>query len=562
MPAAVELRAPSRKSGTSVRPALSPQQELCCLGSAALAFGAVFLLLGVRYEVNDDALISCIAAGAYGGDRVRLCYVNILIGWALAPFYSLTQSINWYVVFSVAGLFVCAVELARCAVRKLGTFPGLCLWWAGMLLLGVDAVHAFQYTKNAALFTLTGWLVLTHCAGQPRRGAALGGTLLVLAGACLRWQSFAVVTAMAAPLLALTLLRLPAGTRKKPLTLFAAVLALCLAAWGINEAAYRLDDGWNTWRAYNTARTEISDHRLQYITAEDASGYGLTENDYSMLESWDYGDTALYPLEELQALAAALPHRTLRNAVRETLLTLPDWVLTTLPGWALTAALLAWLTGRQDRSTFAAGLATLAVFLAGAYALVYGGRTPWRTVYLLLAPCAVLLLAIWQPRAPAGRRLAAAALAFCAAVSFAPLRQTWTGARQFREDHRPGNAKEEAIRELISDKEHTYVVSTSLEDDLAGKDVWHTRPAGAFDHITFLGGWASQSPLYAGPLRAADLDPAAPLVDAVDQPDVRYVDFCCVDDKLTALSQRGGIEVQAEEVSACLWWTVYRLVQK
>ena len=106
------------------------------------------------------------------------------------------------------------------------------------------------------------------------------------------------------------------------------------------------------------------------------------------------------------------------------------------------------------------------------------------------------------------------------------------------------------------------MVSTSLEDDLAGKDVWHTRPAGAFDHITFLGGWASQSPLYAGPLRAADLDPAAPLVDAVDQPDVRYVDFCCVDDKLTALSQRGGRQVQAEEVSACLWWTVYRLVQK
>ena len=170
MPAAVELRAPSRESGASVRPALSPRQELCCLGSAALAFGAVFLLLGVRYEVNDDALISCIAAGAYGGDRVRLCYVNLLIGWALTPFYSLTQSINWYVVFSVAGLFVCAVELARCAVRKLGTFPGLCLWWAGMLLLGVDAVHAFQYTKNAAIFTLTGWLVLTYCAGQPRRG--------------------------------------------------------------------------------------------------------------------------------------------------------------------------------------------------------------------------------------------------------------------------------------------------------------------------------------------------------------------------------------------------------
>lgn len=557
MPVALELRpapsvrrAPRRRNRTG--------DALLCTAAAAAAFAAVLLLLGVRYEVNDDALISCIAAGAYGDDTVHLCYVNLLVGWLLKPFYTLLPGWNWYVLFSVAGLFGCAVLLCRGAVDRFGRLPGLCLWGCGMLLVGVDALHAFQYTKNAAIFAVTGWLLLA--SPSPRRSRVVAGCALLLAGACLRWQSFAAVTAMAAPLLVLTWYRTPAPRRSRTAWRFLLPLALCLAVWQADRWAYRLDPDWNAWQRYNTVRTEISDHRLQYLSADGAADYGLSAADYALLDSWDYGDTALYPLDELQTLAETLPHRTPLNAVRETLLALPDWLLTTLPGWAVVAALLGWLAGcRHSRAVQLAGLATLAVFAAGVYWLVLGGRTPWRTQYLMLMSCAVLLAALWNPALRPSRRLAAAALVLCATVSFGTLRQTWRSACQFRADHLPGNEKEQAIQALLDDKEHLYVVSTALEDDLAGKDVWHTRQAGAFDHLAFLGGWAAQSPLYGASLRASGLDPTAPLLDAVDNPGVYFVDFAGVQDKCDALAQRLGLTVRAEAVDGCSWWTVYRL---
>ncbi|MGN0975601.1 MAG: hypothetical protein ACI4OL_06330 [Gemmiger sp.] len=381
---------------------LTDRQKLLCLATPLIAFAGVLLLFGVRYEVNDDALISCIASGAYGSDTVHLCYVNILIGYLLKPFYFLVQGFNWYVAFSVAGLLCCFVVWCRFAVHRLGTVGGLAAWWVFFLLAGFDALQSFQYTKNAALFAVTGALLLADHLGESERSSAVGGTILLLAGACLRWESFVVAGALSAPLLALRLTGLARTERRRALLRLAAALLLCLAAWAVNAAAYRLDPAWNAWREYNAARTEISDHRLQYVPVESAGEYGLSAADYSMLQSWDYDDTALYPLETLETLARSLPHRTAKSAVRETLYNLPDWLLCSTPGWLLCGAVLIWLLfSEKTRTSVLAFLATLAIFGAGVWWLFYGGRTPWRVEYLMLCPCALVLLAqCAAPRTP------------------------------------------------------------------------------------------------------------------------------------------------------------------
>ena len=58
-------------------------------------YALVWILFGVRYEVNDDAILSNIAAGAYGRDTQYLVYINILIGWFLKPFFTLLPGLNW-----------------------------------------------------------------------------------------------------------------------------------------------------------------------------------------------------------------------------------------------------------------------------------------------------------------------------------------------------------------------------------------------------------------------------------------------------------------------------------
>ncbi|MGN0975600.1 MAG: hypothetical protein ACI4OL_06325 [Gemmiger sp.] len=103
------------------------------------------------------------------------------------------------------------------------------------------------------------------------------------------------------------------------------------------------------------------------------------------------------------------------------------------------------------------------------------------------------------------------------------------------------------------------MISTAMEDDFAGKNVWRTRPAGAFDRITFLGGWAAHSPLYAAPLTDAGLDGEHPLLEAVRSEQAYLVDFAGLQDKLDVLSEHLGLEVQAEPVDCCPWWTVYQL---
>lgn len=535
---------------------MGKRRTLVCAAATLAVFALVLGLFGVRYEVNDDALISCIAAGVYGGDTIHLCYVNILVGLLLKPFYWLAQGVNWYVAFSVAGLLVCFWWLACRAVQRLGLAAGLCLWGIFMLLAGVDALQAFQYTKNAAVFTLTGALVLAdHLQGRIRAPLA-GGAALLLAGACLRWQAFVLVLAMALPLLWLR----HRGDRRALLRLLAAVL-LCLAAWAVNEAAYRLDEGWNAWRIYNEARTEISDYRLQYITEEQAAEYGLSPADYALLESWDYGDTALFPVERLRSLAKALPHRTPANAVRELLVHLPDWLFASLPGWLLCGALAGWLLFARKRLAEGLALAaTLAVFLAGSWMLFYGGRTPWRVEYLMLAPCGVLAAVYTlQGARPLPARQAAALLACCLVASYSQYQARFVSMAQYRQDNADDTPKEAAMSRLLADDGCLYVVATALEDDLAGKDVWHTRPAGAFGNLAFLGGWAAHSPLYGEPLTRRGFDPATPLLDVVDGEGVYLVDSIGLADKTAALQEHLGLQVTAQEVDATPWFTVYRL---
>lgn len=71
--------------------------------AAMACLGAAYLLFGIRYQLNDDAIISNIAAGAYGKDSQYLVYVNILVGWVLKGLYFVYGGVNWFVVLLLAG---------------------------------------------------------------------------------------------------------------------------------------------------------------------------------------------------------------------------------------------------------------------------------------------------------------------------------------------------------------------------------------------------------------------------------------------------------------------------
>ena len=251
-------------------------------------YALVWLAFGVRYEVNDDATLCNIAAGAYGEDSQYLVYINILIGYFLKPFYCVLPGGNWLYFCrrrrsgSPCGFVPDAFGKVR---PKTGNRAQRFAAGAGRCGL----FYSFQYVKNSGLYLVVG---LALMGGSP---GALGqrepfGNLFGAAG----FHG--------------TLSKFPGGGRNGRRT---ASGAFC-AGPGWKEAGGRrhADDvlfggtgqkAWTRWlivcrktgrliRNTMRPRTEVSDFRLQYVqSSQEMEAYGYSANDYDTLNSWSFG---------------------------------------------------------------------------------------------------------------------------------------------------------------------------------------------------------------------------------------------------------------------------------
>ena len=78
----------------------------------AVFFAVIIGIWGVWYRTNDDAILSNIAFGAYGTDRVHLVYVNLLYGWLLRGLQCLNDSLNWFALYvAILGVLILVLQL-------------------------------------------------------------------------------------------------------------------------------------------------------------------------------------------------------------------------------------------------------------------------------------------------------------------------------------------------------------------------------------------------------------------------------------------------------------------
>ena len=145
--------------------------SLCMVGSLALG---VLVALTPRYETNDDAGMSMIAAGRGYVDRPdeHLLFSNVLVGLGLKALYETVPQVAWYGGF----LFLtgCLSLLAICYV-------GVCRdpseWRLGLMavflwLAGIPALTQIQFTRIAFLAALAGLLLLAETSRGSRCGEA------------------------------------------------------------------------------------------------------------------------------------------------------------------------------------------------------------------------------------------------------------------------------------------------------------------------------------------------------------------------------------------------------
>ncbi len=458
-----------------------------------VSFFIVLLFFGIKYEVNDDAIMSNIASGAVGGHTERLIYTNIILGYILKVLYSAFTVVNWYTVIQLSAVLVCFSILCYIAIDKLSLFHGCMLGGIFLIMIGFDILMWFQYSKNAAVLAVTG-IVLIRLSLEElnKRNACIGitlGVFIALLGSLIRFESFVAVGAMSIPFILMGLNR--SNLLKRAVTIGILVL-LTITLEAIDVMSYRTSSEWKDFYSFNAVRQEISDRRIYETNVADAQSYGLNENEYRLVLNWNFYDPEHLSTERLAQVAQLMPTRGLLDTVKDTAYVATHFVYKSPPFLFVGFLLLAFvfLSNRKKGRWFLRTFVILGVVLLY---LMSGARLPHRVEIILVFSISVFGLFCFPFKKGESPSRALTAFALCAAVlvSGGYLEQQ----KQILSDR--GSREEASIHydTLSNDKENLYIMDTSHLDRMMGYDVFEVKPQGYFSNIVFLGSWYSRSPL-------------------------------------------------------------------
>ena len=515
---------------------------LIALGMVLAVYALVWLAFGVRYEVNDDATLCNIAAGAYGEDSQYLVYINILIGYFLKPCYWVLPGVNWLYFLQTAADVAALAVLCRMLLEKCGRKQGIVLSVLLLALAGVDLFYSFQYVKNSGLYLVVGLALMADHLGRWDRGT-VWGIFWVLLGSMVRFQNFPAVGGMAAALLLWRFFALDRDGKKRAVAAMLTMFFWVGLAKGVDMLAYRVQEDWQAYTEYNAARTEVSDFRLQYIqSSQEMEAYGYSANDYDTLNSWSFWDDNVFSTQALEELAAKLPQNGFLSALRDA----GHYCLGVLDNapfhLLLCCVVLAWLFYGRKRTSWAF-VATGILYGCMVFYLSLRGRFPHRVEYVLVLAAAVFaaLCCDWNTRE---KHIPLRVLSLFAAGILVVCLPYWKDTRETMIQYREDRPFRPEYTEYSADKDHLYLVDVDVLDSLAGYDVLHPREKDFFSNVVVMGGWLSHAPHRVETLARYGVD--NPYLDMVDNDVVYLVDSYNVSAKEIYLSEHYGLSVERE----------------
>ncbi|MBQ3394167.1 MAG: hypothetical protein IJG64_03335 [Oscillospiraceae bacterium] len=501
----------------------------------------VLSLYGIRYHTNDDATLANIAAGAYG-DVYHMVYVNMLFSLLLRPFYALAGA-NWYVIVQLLLTAVSMGAVGVILVRKEGALPGILRTLCVLVPFVIPLFYLFQYTKNAAVISAGGLLLVARELGSFSPGAMFG-ILLAFIGSLIRFESFAMAGAMFAVPLLFAFFRLDGRKKKNAVITVAVMLAAVFARKGIDTAFYDSDESWKAYREYNRARMEFSDHKVYLIGEENPfADRDVSETDFEMLLRWDYFDEDHFTRDRLNELSDSIEYPTLSAVVLELPETLLEAVTSSSYGKALAVfiictAVLSLLGGEKRILAF---LCHLTVLLVAVVFLVWSQRLPpYVELGLFFAfITGSVFIALREEKFKAATPMYAITLLLCMFASYPELGGLKEASRAYRDW---AVLEQSYFEDMSRHKENLYLLSTESINVAAGLDVWHPRTDGFYSNIVAYGGWLSNAPHRKRALRAYGLQ--RPIVDGVDRENV-FFDYHNINGAVAYASQERGEDVEA-----------------
>ncbi len=496
---------------------------------------------GIRFQTNDDATLSNIAAGAYGSDTLHMVYVNVVFAALLKPLYSLYTT-NWYVIVQlvlvVAGIAVTAYIL----MKKLGLFCGTVLTLAMMTAFADHIFYTFQYTECSFIILSAGLLLIIDNLGRMNK-SVLAGIALALVGSLIRWDVFYAVGGLSAALLLYKFFGLDMAGKKKAVITMAVLFAATFGAKAVDIAAYKADPRWDEFTKYNAARTAYSDYKVYRLTAENPfEEYGISDIDYTMLSYWNYYDEGKFTTQLLEQISRGSQQIGLKELLAKSFEQLKDMMHGDTYRWFFLLVIVLSVVSLRPKWAGLVMTAVYGVFGVLVVYLVYRMRiTSWVELGLIWTVAVFALYCIAESgiKLPVNALAATAVLAAALYICLPVYKQLYADYPNYVEW---SLLEEPYFEAMTADKENIYLLATQSINNRAGYDVMHPRGKDYFSNIVAYGGWLSRAPHRDRALNNYGL--ARPLVDAVDNPNV-YLDYHCINEAVEYVRGQLGVEIYA-----------------
>ncbi len=496
---------------------------------------------GIRFQTNDDATLSNIAAGAYGNDTLHMVYVNVIFSALLRPLYALYTT-NWYVIVQlvlvVAGIAVTAYIL----MKKLGLFCGTVLTLAMMTAFADHIFYTFQYTECSFIILSAGLLLIIDNLGQINK-PVIAGIALALMGSLIRWDVFYAVGGLSVALLLYKFFGLDMAGKKKAVVTMAVLFVATFGAKAVDIAAYKADPRWDEFTKYNAARTAYSDFKvLQLDENNPFRDKGVTDIDYIMLNNWDFYDQEKFTIELLEDISSGGQEISAIKLAEDTVDMILDMGAGKSYNYMFFAVCIASvLRLRLHWSSFSI-IGMFGTFGVIMLYLMYEMRFPsWVEMGLIWAVSVFALYCIGEinPHLLFKTSIAVVVFVFIVYISMPGYKKLYVEYPNYIEW---AKLEQPYFDTMSSDKDNIYLLSTQSINVAAGFDVMHPRTDNFFSNIVAYGGWLSRAPHRDRALNNYGL--ARPLVDAVDNPHV-YLDYHYINEAVEYVKGQLGVEIYA-----------------
>ena len=268
---------------------------------------AFYLISGtMKYEVSDDFMMQLMVSGAYGTSANDMMFTSPLLAMLLSGLYQILPMINWYFYFQAILIMVSLSVIAYVFIKEQKHMLLQSLLWALLLFIAKDFYQLMQFTKTASILLCAACVLAVH-AMKHQKGLLVIAILLLILGMMLRLKCIYIVGPALAVYVLFDLIehRQSLWNAFQPYLLLGLCALLCYGGVVFSGNFLEQQNGLQAYDEFNGARVAINDVKeVPYeVIQEELTKIGISENDYQMMLSWNFGDEDFFHTETMSQVA-------------------------------------------------------------------------------------------------------------------------------------------------------------------------------------------------------------------------------------------------------------------